>query len=366
MAKKKNTKSAAPKGRSSKAKKAKKSGTKKAAKASTSKTSKPKKKDPRQRLQRVMAAAGVGSRRECEIIIEEGRVEIDGQIVMTLGVKVDPTKQTIFVDAQELVVQRLQYFMLNKPPGIVSTSKDPSGRPRVIDLIKTDKRVYNVGRLDQSSEGLILVTNDGELAHRLTHPRYQIEKKYHVEVVGIPSPADLRKLEEGVYIAEGLAKATRVKFYKKAKSGCWLEMVLAEGRNREIRRMLASIGHKVRTLKRVAIGPLKLEDLPKGAHRKLTPTELKALKRATAKEVKPTRRRPSRIKKRPSGSMENVSDRRKAKAKEAAKATTRTPAKKKKAVRKKTSSGQRGAARVAKKRNTSTPRRKKKKGSRRR
>ena len=238
-----------------------------------------------------MASAGIGSRRECEIIIEEGRVEVDGEIVATLGVKVDPTQQEIYVDAQKLVIQRLQYFMLNKPPGIVSTSKDPSGRPRVIDLIATDQRVYNVGRLDQSSEGLILVTNDGELANRLTHPRYGVEKKYHVQVVGIPAPGELRKLEQGVYLAEGLAKASKAKFLKRAKNGSWLEIVLSEGRNREIRRLLASIGHKVRTLKRVSIGPLKLGDLPKGAHRPLLPAELKALKKATDGGAKPKPRK---------------------------------------------------------------------------
>ena len=242
--------------------------------------------DDRPRLQRVMASAGIGSRRECELIIEEGRVEIDGQIVTKLGIKVDPTKQEIYVDAQRLVVQGLQYFILNKPPGVVSTSKDPSGRARVIDLIKTENRVYNVGRLDKASEGLILVTNDGDLANRLTHPRYGIEKKYQVQVAGIPAPQELRKLEQGVYLAEGVARAAKVKFLKKAKNGCWLEMILDEGRNREIRRMLASIGHKVRTLKRVAIGPLKLGDLPVGAHRRLFPNELRALKRAASGEVK--------------------------------------------------------------------------------
>lgn len=252
--------------------------------------------DSRQRLQRVMASAGIGSRRECEVIIEEGRVEVDGDIVTTLGVKVDPNKQEIYVDAQKLVIQRLQYFMLNKPPGIVSTSKDPSGRPRVIDLIATDKRVYSVGRLDQSSEGLILVTNDGELANRLTHPRYGVEKKYHVQVVGVPAPAELRKLEQGVYLAEGLAKASKAKFLKRAKNGCWLEIILSEGRNREIRRLLASIGHKVRTLKRVSIGPLKLGDLPTGAHRPLLPAELKALNRATAGGAKPRPRKPPKKK----------------------------------------------------------------------
>ena len=254
-------------------------------------------KDRRLRLQRVMASAGVGSRRECELIIEEGRVEIDGQVVTTLGVKVDPDKQEIYVDAEKLTVQRLQYFILNKPPGILSTSSDPSGRPRVIDLIKTDKRVYNVGRLDQSSEGLILVTNDGELANQLTHPSFGVEKRYHVQVVGIPAAADLRKLEEGVYIAEGLARATKAKFLKRATGGCWLEIVLAEGRNREIRRMLAGIGHKVRMLKRVSIGPLRLGDLPRGAHRALTSAEIKLLKKAPSPEPLKKRRRPSKKKK---------------------------------------------------------------------
>jgi 23S rRNA pseudouridine2605 synthase len=183
--------------------------------------------------------------------------------------------------------------MLNKPPGIVSTSRDPSGRTRVIDLIKTDSRVYNVGRLDQSSEGLILVTNDGELANRLTHPRYGVEKRYHVQVAGIPAPADLKQLEKGVYLAEGKAKATRVRFLRKVKNSSWIEIVLAEGRNREIRRMLSTIGHKVRVLKRVAIGPLRMGDLPVGAHRPLTPHELRTLKRAASGEQAPRRRKKS-------------------------------------------------------------------------
>ncbi len=235
-----------------------------------------------QRLQRVMASAGIGSRRECEIIIQEGRVEVDGQIVVTLGTKVDPAKQTIFVDGEPVVAEKLQYFMLNKPPGVVSTSDDPAGRARVIDLIKTDQRVYNVGRLDQSSEGLILVTNDGDLANQLTHPRFGVEKKYHVQVAGVPTGEQLKSLEEGVYIAEGKAKATSVRYLRKVKTSSWIEIVLAEGRNREIRRMLASIGHKVRTLKRVSIGPLKMGDLPLGAHRPLTVYEVKQLKRTAA------------------------------------------------------------------------------------
>ncbi|MDC0265936.1 rRNA pseudouridine synthase [Mariniblastus sp.] len=327
---------------------------------STAKSSKPK--DSRLRLQRVMASAGVGSRRECELIIEEGRVEIDGQVVTTLGVKVDPNKQEIYVDAEKLTVQRLQYFILNKPPGILSTSSDPSGRPRVIDLIKTDKRVYNVGRLDQSSEGLILVTNDGELANQLTHPSYGVEKKYHVQVVGIPAAGDLRKLEEGVYIAEGLARATKAKFLKRATGGCWLEIVLAEGRNREIRRMLAGIGHKVRTLKRVSIGPLRLGDLPRGAHRALTSAEIKLLKKAPSSEPLKKRRRPVKRKKMKVSSEDGETEKKAVGRRGAGKASSRTSGGKKTVVRgarkaspKKDARGAKGASK--KKTNSKKPRR---------
>ena len=282
MAKRKKNQSSKPAARNVKTGAAKKQSSKK----SSTKKSTAKKDDGKQRLQRVMASAGVASRRECEIIIQEGRVEVDGQIIVQLGYKVDPTKQEIYVDAQKLRIEELQYFILNKPPGIVSTANDPSGRPRVIDLIETNNRVYNVGRLDQSSEGLILVTNDGDLANRLTHPRYGIEKKYHVQVDGQPKPGDLRQLKEGIYISEGRVRASNIRFLKKAGTNSWLEIILDEGRNREIRRMLAAIGHKVRVLKRVSIGPLKLGELPKGAHRPLTPQELRTLKKATETTVK--------------------------------------------------------------------------------
>jgi len=245
-----------------------------------------------QRLQRAMASAGVGSRRDCEEIILAGRVEVDGQVITKLGTKVDITTQTITVDAVDVRVETLQYFILNKPPGVLSTSNDPSGRMRVIDLINTRNRVYNVGRLDKSSEGLILVTNDGDLANILTHPKYGVEKKYHVQVVGHPNPDSLKALTQGVYLAEGRAKASAVKYLKRAKETSWIEITLTEGRNREIRRLLAKIGHKVRVLKRVSIGSLQLGDLPSGAHRELTQYELKALKRISTKRVT----RPKKIK----------------------------------------------------------------------
>ena len=311
-------------------------------KSTRKKSTRRKKDDSLQRLQRVMAAAGIGSRRECETIIEEGRVEVDGEMVTKLGTQVDPSKQKIKVDGDELKQERLQYFMLNKPTGVLSTSNDPSGRVRVIDLIMTRNRVYNVGRLDQSSEGLILVTNDGELANRLTHPRYGIEKKYHVQVAGQPDAADLKTLTDGVYLAEGKAKATSAKFIRKGKESSWIEITLMEGRNREIRRLLAKIGHKVRTLKRVSIGPLKLKDLPSGAHRELTSGELKTLKKATS--GKPVRRKKSVAKK--SRGLDEVQEAKKARREASRK---KKPSGRKKAkTRKVTGSGARGAARPTK------------------
>ena len=157
------------------------------------------------------------------------------------------------------------YFVLNKPTGVVSTNSDPSGRPRVIDLVPYRGRLFTVGRLDLSSEGLILVTNDGELANRLTHPRYGVEKTYHAEVAGTLERGDLEKLRGGIHLAEGLARVERVRVKHQYKNSTLLEIVLAEGRNREVRRILARIGHKVLRLKRVALGPLRLAELPLGA-----------------------------------------------------------------------------------------------------
>lgn len=248
------------------------------------------------RLQRALASAGLGSRRDCEALIEEGRVEVDGKIVNQLGTKVNPRKQKIRVDGNLVKFARLQYFAVNKPPGVVSTSSDPSGRMRVIDLIKTNQRVYNVGRLDKSSEGLILVTNDGDLANYLTHPRYGVQKIYLVQVAGNPEVSELKKLQRGVYLAEGLAKVVGAKIKKRTKDSTWLEITLEEGRNREIRRLLASIGHKVLRLRRIAIGSLRLGELPLGAHRRLEKHEVQSLWYSTARQksaTKKTRRRNS-------------------------------------------------------------------------
>jgi len=233
----------------------------------------------------VLAAAGVGSRRQCEELILAGRVEVDGTVVTKLGTRVDGSREQIRIDGVRLPRPKRVYYALNKPPGVVCTSRDPSGRPRAIDLIPLKReRLFTVGRLDLHSEGLILVTNDGELANRLTHPRYGIQKTYHVLVAGLPSQEVISMLCRGVHLAEGLARAVAVRTKRRYKQGTILEIVLAEGRNREIRRILARVGHKVLRLVRVAIGPVRLGSLAPGECRRLGREEVHALRRA-AKET---------------------------------------------------------------------------------
>ena len=280
--------------------------------------------DGKVRLQKLLAQHGHGSRRSCEEFILAGRVEVDGQVIKKLGTQVDPDKQKVTFDGERIIQPRLQYFMLNKPPGVVSTAKDPTGRLRVIDLIKTNTRVYNVGRLDKSSEGLILVTNDGDLANRLTHPRYGVEKKYHVLVAGRPTTQQLSQLQRGVYLAEAFVQVSNVRVKKKMRDATLLEIVLDEGRNREIRRLLARIGHKVRELKRVAIGPLALGELPTGSHRMLTSAEIKLLKRfASETKKKPARKATQKKKavKRLEGSPKNLGRKKKSSRKKSRKKT---------------------------------------------
>ena len=236
-----------------------------------------------ERLQKVLASAGIASRRECEELIREGRVEVDRQVVTGLGTRVDPRRQEIRVDGETLSRPKLVYFAVNKPTGVVSTSRDPAGRPRVIDLLPPNApRVFAVGRLDTSSEGLILVTNDGELANRLTHPRHGVEKIYQVQVAGQVEREVLAQLHRGIHLAEGIAHAKHVRIKSRRKRSTILEMVLDEGRNREIRRLLARAGHKVERLKRVAVGPVRLGDLPAGAVRPLSRKEIDSLHRAAA------------------------------------------------------------------------------------
>ena len=233
-----------------------------------------------ERLQKVLAASGIGSRRHCEELITAGRVEVDRQVVTELGTKVDVAAQEIRLDGVPLPKSKPLYYAVNKPQGVVSTNRDPAGRPRVVDLVPAaGARLFTIGRLDVSSEGLILVTNDGELANLLTHPRYGVRKTYRVMVAGRPTAEVLARLRRGVRLAEGLARVDQLRVKSRHKESTIMEMVLREGRNREIRRVLARVGHKVLRLVRTAVGPVKLGTLPPGGCRKLTSKELQGLRR---------------------------------------------------------------------------------------
>lgn len=248
-----------------------------------------------ERLQKVLAQAGIASRRDCEELITQGRVEVDGKVVTELGIRVDPVRNEIRVDGTALPKPKLAYFVVNKPSGVLCTNYDPAGRQRVIDLVPSKDRLFTIGRLDQHSEGLILVTNDGELANRLAHPRYEVPKEYIVEVAGHLTTEDIRKLLKGVHLAEGVARVERLHI-RHRRPGCMIvEMVLREGKNREIRRVLAKLGHKVMKLKRIAFGPLRLAKMPVGAYRRLTTTEVKKLENYDPNEDKRYARRKAAI-----------------------------------------------------------------------
>lgn len=258
------------------------------------------------RLQKVLAHAGIGSRRACEEVILQGRVTVDGQVVRELGSKVDPENSKIFVDGQRIYPERMVYFAVNKPKGYVSTNNDPSGRPRVVDILpEIPQRVYTVGRLDEMSTGLILLTNDGELANKLAHPKFGVEKLYRAVVAGNPDRDVLNKLTEGIWLAEGKVRARRVRVVGKKGESTVLEMVLAEGKNREVRRMLAKLGHKVMTLTRVAVGPITLKGLTPGQFRPLSNAEVDLLRKVAAGIIiSPSRfaeRKPTRSPVRPEG-----------------------------------------------------------------
>jgi 23S rRNA pseudouridine2605 synthase len=246
-----------------------------------------------ERLNKVLAHAGVGSRRHCEELITAGRVAVDGRTVRELGTRVDMATQRVSVDGEPIRAERHVYWLVNKPRGYISSSYDPEGRPLVLDLVpKVSQRVYTVGRLDEASEGLVLLTNDGDLAHRLLHPRFGVEKTYVVQVAGTPTPANLKQLLQGVWLSDGHVRAKKVKRLKGQGGSTWLRIVLSEGRNREIRRMLARLGHKVLRLRRVALGPVPLGTLPLGKARRLTVQEVEALRQASApggREKKPRR-----------------------------------------------------------------------------
>jgi len=236
-----------------------------------------------ERLQKVLAHAGIASRRASEMLILDGRVTVNGKTVTELGLKVDPFRDVIAVDKQPLPkrTEQLVYIMLNKPRNVLSAASDERGRQTVIDLVNIVERVYPVGRLDLDSEGLILLTNDGELTSRLTHPSRHVEKEYHVLVTGNPSTDTLIRWSSGQVELDGVPVApAKVERLNLEGDQSWLRIILTEGRKRQIREVAKIFGHRVKTLRRVRIGPLQLGNLRPGRWRFLTPSELERLKRA--------------------------------------------------------------------------------------
>jgi pseudouridine synthase len=239
-----------------------------------------------QRLQKILSAAGIASRRLSEELIVQGRVTVNGETVRELGTKADPAHDEIRVDGRRIKAeQRRRYVLLYKPRGYITTRSDPEGRPTVMDLMKGVKEyVYPVGRLDFDSEGLLLFTNDGELAARLTHPRHEVEKVYQARVRGVPDDHTLERLAKGVTIEGRRTSPARLRasepIVKESGQQTIVEITIHEGRQRQVRQMFEAVGHPVVRLKRVRIGPIEDPDIPAGHWRELTPQEVARLQRA--------------------------------------------------------------------------------------
>ncbi len=228
------------------------------------------------RLQKLLAAAGVGSRRACENLISQGRVEVDGHVVTELGVRIDPATQSVRVDGVRVQVdQGKVYLALNKPRGVVSTMSDEHGRPCLGDYVaRRSERLFHVGRLDAETEGLILLTNDGELAHRLSHPSYEVAKTYVATIPG-PVPRDLgRALREGIELEDGPVQVDSFRVVDSAPGKALVEIILHEGRNHVVRRLFDEVGFPVQSLTRTAVGPVRLGDLRTGRQRLLGGREI--------------------------------------------------------------------------------------------
>ena len=225
-----------------------------------------------------MAAAGFGSRRACEEMILDGMVTVNGEVMAELPVMVDPSKDRVVISGKPLRMEKPVYFLMNKPRGVLCTHEDPDGRKRVIDLlVGVRERVFPVGRLDIESTGLILLTNDGALTQKLTHPRFGVPKTYRAEVMGLPTEESLDKARRGIWLSEGKSAPAKIEFIHKQRDRAILEITLREGRDREVRRVLAKLGHKVLRLSRIQIGKLSIAKLPFGAFRTLSPAEVKYL-----------------------------------------------------------------------------------------
>ncbi len=240
-----------------------------------------------ERLQKILARAGVASRREAERMIQQGRVTVNGAKVTKLGSQADAGKDKIKVDGKLIVRPALRYFLFHKPPGLITSMHDPEGRPHLGEWLETlggKNRLFPVGRLDFNSSGLLLLTNDGELAQKLTHPRYEIRKVYRVKISGRPSEEQIDRLKKGIRLEDGWTAPAKVRVVELLNKKTWLELEIHEGRYREVRRMFEALGYFVEKLIRVRMGPLRLGALAPGQYRPLMPAEISALKKSVGME----------------------------------------------------------------------------------
>ncbi len=243
----------------------------------------------KERLQKVLARAGVGSRRRCEVLIAERRVRVNGAVVDRPGVKVDPAEDEISVDGSDIAIEKPHYVLLYKPKGFVCSSRPERGKPSVVSLVKlaSGERLFCVGRLDEESHGLLLLTNDGEFGNHLTHPRYGVGKTYRVSVKGRADGPLLAKIQRGVWLAEGKTAPARVQVVKRLRELSILKITLSEGRNRHLRRVFARLGLPVIDILRVQIGPLALGRMRPGEWRELLPREVEQLRNASDARARP-------------------------------------------------------------------------------
>lgn len=233
------------------------------------------------RLQKFLSRAGAASRREAEALMVQGRVRVNGDVVTTLGSKVDPARDVVELDGRRVELEAPRWVAFHKPPGVLTTRDDPEDRATVYDEVPPELRTLKyVGRLDMDTEGLLLLSNQGDLMHRLLHPSSEVEREYEVQVVGVPTPQVLDRLTRGVELDDGPARAHAVEMVRRLGPGSVLRLVLVEGRKREVRRMLDAVGHPVRRLVRRRFGPIALGALEPGAWRDLTDDEVEALARA--------------------------------------------------------------------------------------
>ncbi|HIF07562.1 MAG TPA: rRNA pseudouridine synthase [Gemmatimonadetes bacterium] len=234
------------------------------------------------RIQKFLSRAGVSSRRKAETMVLEGWVRINGNVVSELGTKVDPDKDHVEVGGKTVRLREITWIRFHKPIDVLCTAEDTHGRKTLYDLLPDEHRALRyVGRLDLDTAGLLLLTNDGDLANRLIHPRYRVEREYEVSVEGVPSLKDIARLRGGIKLRDGLARPKRVEAYEPVNENGNLTIVMTEGRKREVRRMMYELGYPVVTMRRVRVGPVSLGDLPPGEWEPLSPEEVAALKRST-------------------------------------------------------------------------------------